>query len=569
MRDERPPSSPGAGDPSGAQPVWDRPTNAWGNARNQNIPMAPGPDDTPTRISSTGYAGAPPATPPPPAKRGVSRRAVLIGAGAGALGLGAVGAGLGFALSHRNSAGELPNVFATDAGQINHLLRRAGFGPTPSDLAEYIDAGVSGAIDKLINYGSTPDGLDFLGGMKFDFTMPQDLIRWWLLRMTYSKRPLEEKMTLFWHGVLTSALSKVGGKNGYPYLIQQNNLLRAKAMGRFDDLIRGITTDPAMLYWLDGRTSTGQKPNENFSRELMELFTLGIGNYTQDDVHNGALALAGWTINRATGKGVLVPRNQYKGTVTYLGQTGNFGVDDVVRIVCAQPSTPRFIAWRMWSFFVYETDLNDSALQPMVDAYNSSNHSISAMVRAMFTSSAFTSDKAYRARVKSPIEFVVGAVRGLGLETDGKSLIGVTQTIGQVPFDPPDVSGWPGDKVSAGWLSTQAWMTRVNFINALVAFAAGTPNGKGAQQSSATSSAVQQTINSRQIGSAQDLANYYTAALLDGHLADDRRAVVFDALTKAPTGGATLTLHGGQKLPAAGVRQMLYLLMSGPEYQMN
>src|SRR5581483_7683567 len=152
--------------------------------------------------------------------------------------------------------------------------------------------------------------------------------------------------------------------------------------------------------WLDGRTSTGKAPNENYARELMELFTLGIAdkngnpNYTQNDVHQGALALAGWVDEN--GKGVLVPSRQYKGQVTYLGKTGNLGLSDVVQLVSAHPATGRFIAWRMWRFFAYNTTLDDPVLQPLADAYYHSDHNIGAMVKAMLTSPDFFSTKAYR-----------------------------------------------------------------------------------------------------------------------------------------------------------------------------
>ena len=502
-------------------------------------------------------------------KRQISRRAVLIGAGAGALGLGAIGAGVGILLSRQHG---IPDVFSAQAGQIAHLLRRAGFGPSDADIGDYLDAGVSGAIDRLLSYSSIQDDLDSrLSAMSFNFNTAQDVVRWWTLRMIYSKRPLEEKMTLFWHGVLTSALSKVGGKRGYPLLIQQNKLLRGKAMGKFDDLVRAVSTDPAMLIWLDGRTNTGTKPNENYSRELMELFTMGIGNYTQDDVHQGALALSGWTINPHTGQGVFVPRRHFNDTVTFLGQTGRMGLDDVVKLVCAHPATGKHIAWRMWSFFVYENP-SDGDLRPLVDAYYHNDHNIGAMVTAMLKSPQFFSGTAYRARVKSPVELVVGAIRGLGIETDGAGLAPVMNSMGQLPFDPPNVSGWDGDKVSGVWLSTQAWMTRVNFVNELLAVASGIPlrqtkSGRGGANTA--SSPLQQLINYRQIGKASDIADYFIAALLDNHLADDRRALVHDALATGPQGGPSFALHGGGQVPAAAVRNALYLVLSMPEYQMN
>jgi uncharacterized protein (DUF1800 family) len=490
---------------------------------------------------------------------------VLIGAGAGAVGIGAIGAGLGFALSQNKSAAH-GNIFSSESEQIGHLLRRAGFGPSPSDIGDYLNLGFSASVDRLLNPSSVADNLDArLNAMTFDFSKAQEVVRWALLRMLYSQRPLEEKMTFFWHGVLTSSFSKIGGKQNFPLLIQQYNLLRTKGLGKFDDLIYAISGDPAMLWWLDGRLSTGRAPNENYARELMELFTMGIGNYTQDDVHNGALALTGWTIRG--GKGVFVPSRHYTGTVTYLGQTGQLGLSDVVKLVCAHPTTAQHIAWRMWSFFVWENP-TDSDLKPLIDAYNNNDHSISAMVKAMLTSSAFSSQKAYRARIKSPTEFLIGALRNLGLTTDGKNLPGALDSMGQVPLDPPNVSGWDGDKVSSAWLSTGAWMARVNYINALVAAASGLTARAGAGQS-ASASGIQQVITNRKIAKATDLADYYIASLLDNQLDDSRRGILHDAVSQNAASGATLTLSGGGSVSALAARNMLYLLMSMPEYQMN
>lgn len=505
---------------------------------------------------------------------GVSRRGVLIGAGAGAVGLGAIGAGVGLWLSRQAGAGSIPNI--EGAGQIFHLLRRAGFGARPGDVGEYIALGVPGSIDRLLDPSSVPDDLDTtLGAMTFDFAKPTDLQRWLLLRMIYSRRPLEEKMTLFWHGLLTSSFRKIGGKKNYALLVQQNKLLRAHALGRFDDLIHAMTIDPAMMWWLDLRVSTARAPNENYSRELMELFTLGIGNYTQQDVVEGARALTGWTIR--DNQAVLVPAHHDSNTKTFLGQTGNLGLDEVVRLVCAHPATGRHLAWRLWTFFVHEHP-TDADLHPLVEAYYQHDHSIAAVMRALFTSPAFFGDVAYRARVKSPVEFVVGAIRALELPVTGQGLPQLMATMGQDLFDPPNVAGWDGDRVSANWVSTQAWMSRVNFVNAVLAAASGgsahggtsPQNGNAAVQMKAGSSALQQLIDLRQIPSTRALVDYFVAALLDNQLSADRRAVVLDYLAQAAGGtGPALTLHGGTKVSAAAVRGAVYLLMSLPDYHLN
>jgi uncharacterized protein (DUF1800 family) len=532
------------------------------------IPYAPPLDMSPTRISLGGHGiTGIQESPPQQKKSGISRRAVLVGAGVGAVGLGAAGAGLGaFFLRHKDAPA---NVLTTDTAKMNHLLRRAGFGPTPTDLGEYLALGLSGAVDQMLNFTSVQDDLNSrLAAQTFDQTNPTELMRLWLLRMVYSKRPLEEKMTLFWHGVLTSSFRDVGGKNHYSYMKQQNDLLRRMGMGRFDDLMAAITVDSAMLWYLNGRQSTGSSPNENYARELMELFTMGIqdakgnDNYSQNDVHQGALALAGWV--EKDGKSQFVPNRAYKGLVTYLGHTGVLEMKDVIQLVCAHPSTGRHLAFRMWSFFVYENP-SESDLQTLADAYYNSGHNIGAMVKAMFTSPAFFSEKAYKARIKSPAEFVVGAVRGLGLETDGKKLPQALAAMGQTIYDPPNVSGWDGDKLSASWLSTQTWMTRVNFINSLVAASGGAAT-KGGDTSG---TALQKLITDHQLKTPAEVLDFHIATLADSHLADDRRALLSTTLTQGAITGPSLTLAGGGKLSALRLRETLYTLMSLPEYQMN
>jgi uncharacterized protein (DUF1800 family) len=324
-----------------------------------------------------------------------------------------------------------------------------------------------------------------------------------------------------------------------------------------------------MLFWLDGRLSSGNSPNENYAREMMELFTMGIGNYTQDDVHQSALALTGWVV-RADGAH-FVPARHYGGSVSFLDHTGPMTVEEVVKIVCAHPATGPHLASRMWRFFVYDNP-SPQDIQPLADAYYKSDHSIAAMVKAMFSSPAFFSAQAYRARVKSPLEFVVGAIRALGLETNATGLSAVFNAMGQVPLEPPNVAGWPGDGASAAWMSTQSWITRINFTDLLVAVAAGA-RPKTARRINLTSpngAAIQRAITRQKLASADDVVRYFVAVLLDDTLDPSRQAVLSDALTNSPIkGGAAYTLAGGQKISAAATAEMLYLLMSLPEYQMN
>src|SRR5581483_8744794 len=243
---------------------------------------------------------------PAPASRGTasapSRRRFMGKSLAGLAALGGIGvaaAAGAVALEQWIQHGGLGNTghgpMASEV-QIGHLLRRAGFGATSDELTLYRNLGFTGAVDRLLNYSQVSDDAmeNRLKTLNLNLNSPADQQRWWLLRMAWTQRPLLEKMTLFWHGVLTSSFRKVGGKNAYMRMIIQNNFLRTHAFDTFDNIMLGITSDPAMLFYLDLTKSRKNMPNENYAGEMMELFTLGLGHYTQVDVSEGASALTGW-----------------------------------------------------------------------------------------------------------------------------------------------------------------------------------------------------------------------------------------------------------------------------------
>ncbi|HEV2235656.1 MAG TPA: DUF1800 domain-containing protein [Ktedonobacterales bacterium] len=537
------------------------PWNPWEAADPADMPTHPGSEDAPTALLPAGWVDA-----VPEPRRGVSRRGMLIGAGA--VWLGAAGVGVGLYLRDHGLPGAQGSTPVNDQAGVQHVLRRAAFGATPNELAAYLQLGVSGTIERLLN-PTAPDDLEAkLAPLALDFSKPVDVQRWFILRLLNSQRPLEEKMTLFWHGVLTSSYRDV--KQNFQWMRNQINLLRTHGLGRLDDLIHAITVDPAMMWYLDLRLNRANAPNENYARELMELFTLGLTdaggqpNYTQADVVAGARALTGWTT--AGDQAVFNQRQFDAGVKTYLGHTGNLGLDDVVKIVCAHPSTPYHLAWRMWSFFAYEKP-GLGELQPLIDAYNHHDHSIGAMVRAMLTSPNFFGDKAYRQRVKSPTEYVIGSIRALGVPTNGQGLPGLLASMGQELLNPPNVSGWDGDKVSANWMSTQAWMTRLNFANSLLGAASTPPKASG---TAAAKAPLQALVDARQIATPAELADYFIQTLLDGMVSNNRVAAIKQYQTAAAAaGGPALTLHGGQTVPLAAVRGSLYLMLAIPEYQLN
>ena len=493
----------------------------------------------------------------------ISRRTLI---GSSIVGLAGLGVG-GIAAEMWVQHGGLSNLFHGPIAsnmQIGHLLRRAGFGASSTDLATYRSLSYSGAVDRLLNYSqvSDDDTENRLKALNLNLNNPVDQQSWWLLRMAWTQRPFLEKMTLFWHGLLTSSFHKVGGKKGYPRIMIQNQFLRDHAFDTFDNILLGITGDPAMLFYLDLYKSRKNSPNENYARELMELFTIGIGNYTQQDVFEAAAALTGWHLRGVNSQYVPLDHNNL--TKHFLGQTDNFDYRDVVRILTNHPAAPWFICRKLFTFFVYENPSNDD-LKPLVDSYVQSGHNMGQVMRTLLLSPQFSSAKAYRSRVKSPVEYTVGAYRAMNMQGDGNGLPTFPTLMGQTLFDPPNVAGWSGDKISAFWLNSGTWMTRLNYIDVLLA--RGTFTRKG------TPSPVnlQAIVNTNNIDSPEHFVDYFSSFLLDGVVDQSHRAQYIDYFTTKDTskGDGQITLKNGQSYPLNRVRGTLYLMMASPEYQLN
>ncbi|GAC1374102.1 MAG: hypothetical protein NVSMB32_17400 [Actinomycetota bacterium] len=361
------------------------------------------PHGGPARDGDPALDGGP--LPGPPERR-LNRRQLL-----GLAGLGGVvaAAGTAYLVEHPAAAHPAPRA------QAAHLLRRAGFAPSQAELTAAMARGLSRTIDDLVHPERVDDSaLDAaLAGHSFDFTKVADLRRWWLTRMALSRRPLVEKMTFFWHGLLTSSIDKAG-KGALMYV--QHPFLRSHALGTLGDLMTGISRDGAMLRWLDGTGSNKAHPNENYAREFMELFTMGVGNYTQADVTAAARAFTGWVVDQQ-GQVSFRPPAHDDGVKTFLGHTGKFGLNDIVSIVLAHPATPRYLAGRLWSFFAYPNP-SDADLAPVVEAYSKTHGNIAAMLEAVLRSPGFAGPTAYRALVKSPTELIAGLARQLSIPVD-------------------------------------------------------------------------------------------------------------------------------------------------------
>ena len=385
-------------------------------------------------------------------------------------------------------------------GQMNarlaaHLLRRAGFGGSPADVARVAAMSPGAAVDSLVHYpkdtglSGRPDDLgDDYDGLQQKVTELQrmgsdpaelkdaraalgrsrrkttaSMQRWWLERMVRTPAPLQEKMTLFWHGHFTSSMVKGITPRE---MMNQNWLYRSNALGNVREIAAAITEDPAMLKFLDNARSFKEHPNENFARELMELFTLGIGNYTEQDVREAARALTGNTVRGAAlgGGYTFALRRHDFGTKTVLGTSGQLDGKDVVEIIFRQPAASRFIAAKLLNFFVYN-DPEPELIEGVAALLRKYDFQTSPVMSQLLRSNVFFSDRAYRALVKSPVEFVVGAHQLYGLSEVTDESLAALGRMGQALFDPPSVKGWDG---GAAWLNSQTVLARENFADYLV-----------------------------------------------------------------------------------------------------
>ena len=348
-----------------------------------------------------------------------------------------------------------------------HLLRRTGFGARPEEWTEWARLGVAGATRRLLHPEVIPDPFDpllhHIEGDYVDFDDMGSVRKWWLYRMSHTPRPLEEKMTLFWHNHFATANYKVDRPR---WMWAQNQTFRTHALGSFRTLLQAVSRDPAMLVWLDGAENRKGRPNENFGRELLELFTLGVGGgYTEADVKEAARAFTGWRFDRDTAVFKFDAGQHDDDAKTFLGQTGAFNGDDILDILVRQPATADFLCRKLFAYFVHETP-SPADIAPLTRVYFAGGYDLRAVVGAILTSPAFYSEAAYHAKIKSPVEFAVTALRTLDapFAAANNALLSATRTMGQELFSPPNVKGWPGGRA---WMNTMTLITRVNFAGTL------------------------------------------------------------------------------------------------------
>jgi uncharacterized protein (DUF1800 family) len=506
----------------------------------------------------------------PPERPGpvrISRRKVIGGAAATAALLTAGGATAAVVMHERGSspsapasggpaaAGNASQTAPSDAlkdsdVRLRHLLRRTTFAATAADLARYKNAKLNDVVDDLLASPSIDDSAadQAVTALNYDLTKPADVVATWVARMLYTKRPLLERMTLFWHGLLTSGVEKTGPKRA-SVLLDQNQFFRDHALDTFDVLLKGVVRTPAMMLWLDLETSRKGQPNENYARELMELFTLGAGNYTEDDVRESARAHTGYAIDRSLNF-IFRPALHDDGQKTFLGQTGDFDADSIVDIILQQDAAPTHFATKLFEFFAYPGP-DDATIKPIAAVARSSKFDTKQVVRAVLTSDAFYAPQAYRAIVKSPTDYAVGALRLFGAQPEPRLVVGASRNMGQVLFDPPNVAGWPGGRT---WLGTSTWFARVNFAASMMNGA-----GRAARATPVNTSAVFAVPPA----SAGDAVSEAALATVDGVLGDDARQTLIDYLDE---GGGFASLPDATRQDR--LRGLLALLIASPDYQL-
>ena len=344
-----------------------------------------------------------------------------------------------------------------------HLLWRTQYGASHGEIEEAFAAGLHKTLERRLapqaESAQFQSAEQLLRRTAFDTGGIADLKAWWLYRMLNSANPLVEKMSLLWHSHFATSNAKV---QSVPHMADQNDLIRVHAMGNFRQLLHGMARDVAMLVWLDGNANRKRQPNENFAREVMELFSLDVGHYTEGDIKEAARAFSGWQVR--DGKFWFNPLQHDSGSKTVFGKTGNLDGDDVIDLCLAQDACPRFLAVKLLRAFVIpspEAGLIDGLAQRI----RFHDFAMTPVLRELFGSQLFFSAESRSAIIKSPIELVLGAHRSLESHPNLAAAIPLLAGLGQDIFEPPTVKGWDGGRL---WISSTSMLQRANFAAELM-----------------------------------------------------------------------------------------------------
>ena len=405
-----------------------------------------------------------------------------------------------------------------EAVRVAHLLRRTGFGYSPAELDAALADGYQRTVDRLIETPPMEPNV-LVGAEEASSTKSLDvgqLRQWWLDWAVKSPTPFAEVMTLFWHGHFTSDYRKVGLQ--HPYMYWQNRTWRRFFLRDLRSILYDVTVDPAMLRYLDLSQSTGQNPNENYARELMELYTMGSGTFTEDDVKAGSRALAGWREPRTQAMvaaqieqaikqngappkvlptadtvkvGVFERNRAYNGPdLTFLGVKRKWDTNAVLDRVMEQDVVAPFITRKVLSWFV-SPEIDDATVTRLAERFRGSRHDMKTLMHDVLTSPGFMSPKSYRALVRSPLDFMIASAKALNNPELAKMMPPQGDAMGQIMFDPPSVGGWP---TNASWISSTTMLARINFVTQAINQTRKVPSSADAHAQFLDSTLSPQTI---------------------------------------------------------------------------
>jgi uncharacterized protein (DUF1800 family) len=492
--------------------------------------------------------------------------------------------------------------------KMAHLLRRAGFAARPDEIDNFLKQGFEATVEQLVNYEQIADPnvpaqpTTSTGSTDITLINADDVVSWWLTRMIRTRRPLQERMVIFWHDHFATATSKINPPNGFKHLYWQNQLFRQYATGNFRDLCKGINRDPAMLRWLDNYLNIKGSPNENYARELMEIFMLGLdaffaGGYTEPDVQQAARAFTGWGLRRGvdqppneaalngpltdpeqvidippdTPNNSRASQNHDYGDKTVFGVVRNFNGDDIVDLILdhapQRTFAARMIGKKLFEYFAYENP-ESHVVDHLAAILLRTNFNIKSLLRDLFLNTKeFYSERAINALLKWPVHYLVISVRLLGAEIITRGInsnrlrggnVSTLESMGQQLLNPPDVFGWPGREE---WSTTSQLLARANWANDLTS--------NRSSQTGNTGIPVDQVLSIGGLGStatAEQVVDYFTRLLVQTNLAAPVRQGLIDYLKRNDNG-----VSGNFALDATTkdkkVRGLIHLLLARPEYQ--
>lgn len=468
----------------------------------------------------------------------------------------------------------------TDRERTAHLLRRFGLGASEAELDFYAKDGWREAVEKLLNYESIEERntleVQAFANDKGQLRI-QSVQAFWATRLLTTRRPLLEKMVLFWHDHYATSAQKVT----QPLLMhEQNETFRTHATGNFKDLLLEVSKDPAMLVWLDNQFNVKGKPNENFAREIMELFTLGIGNYTESDVQEAARAFTGWSFRGADRtkqrkyakpEFSFDPRRHDSGIKTVCGNKGPFDGEDVIRLLAEDPRCAKYITQKMWAWFAYP-DPDEALVAKLANVFQKSGLDIKVLLRSIMLSDEFYSEQAERKIVKNPIDFIVPTLRQMGIgEAIGLDLteegilkkrpaaafgvMSVSKAMGMDLLFPPDVAGWESGNA---WISSATMIERVRWADRIFGV---TPTGaKANQRTVSLNLPVFQLL--RGFTTPAEVVDFFVS-VYDAPIPGSKRPALIAAAERAMAGGLS------PKNASITASSVCRLIFGSPEFQFS